>query len=104
MLHMSRPQVKRCKTDTFDGLQFGDEARPECSNLMTIYQLATGQSKVSREWGRGGGRRGRGRQSRVRKEEGGDDDGVVRNKAPPGFLFPGLCGCCMQLSVVAGVP
>ena len=43
--------MKRCKTDTFDGLQFGDEARPECSNLMTIYQLATGQSKV---WKQGG--------------------------------------------------
>ncbi len=41
-------QIKRCKTDAFDGLEFGNEDRPECSNLLTLYQLATGQSKVSR--------------------------------------------------------
>ena len=44
-------QVKRCKTDTFEGLEFGNEERPECTNLLTIYQLATGQSKVGRAAG-----------------------------------------------------
>ena len=39
-------QVKRCKTDAIEGIQLDNEDRPECSNLVTIYQLATGQTKV----------------------------------------------------------
>ena len=39
-------KIKRCKTDSLgDLLEFGNEERPECNNLLTIYQLATGQSK-----------------------------------------------------------
>ncbi|GFH08270.1 uncharacterized protein HaLaN_03205, partial [Haematococcus lacustris] len=38
-------KVKRCKTDTLDGLVFGDPERPECNNLLTLYQLASGASK-----------------------------------------------------------
>uniref|UniRef100_A0A7R9V1U2 tryptophan--tRNA ligase n=1 Tax=Chlamydomonas euryale TaxID=1486919 RepID=A0A7R9V1U2_9CHLO len=38
-------KVKRCKTDAFEGLEFGNEERPECTNLLTLYQLASGQTK-----------------------------------------------------------
>lgn len=39
-------KIKRCKTDEgISGLEFGNEKRPECSNLLTIYQLATGMTK-----------------------------------------------------------
>lgn len=38
-------QIKRCKTDAYDGLQFDNPDRPECTNLLTLYQLATGRSK-----------------------------------------------------------
>lgn len=48
-------KIKRCKTDSLgDFLEFGNEERPECNNLLTIYQLATGQTKeqVIQEVGR----------------------------------------------------
>jgi tryptophanyl-tRNA synthetase len=48
-------KVKRCKTDSLgDLLEFGNEERPECNNLLTIYQLASGQTKeqVIQEVGR----------------------------------------------------
>lgn len=38
-------KIKRCKTDSFEGLQFDDPDRPECNNLLTIYQLVTGKTK-----------------------------------------------------------
>lgn len=38
-------KVKRCKTDSFEGLQFDIEDRPECNNLLSIYQLVTNRSK-----------------------------------------------------------
>ncbi len=38
-------QVKRCKTDTTDGLWFDDPERPEATNLLTMYQLCTGRTK-----------------------------------------------------------
>ena len=38
-------KVKRCKTDAFDGLEFGNPERPESKNLLTIYQLATGMTE-----------------------------------------------------------
>jgi len=38
-------KVKRCKTDAVDGLAWGDPERPEATNLLTIYSLATGQSR-----------------------------------------------------------
>lgn len=39
-------KVKRCKTDAFEGLVFDDPQRPECNNLLTLYQLATGKTKA----------------------------------------------------------
>jgi len=39
-------KVKRCKTDAVDGLEFGNPDRPEANNLLTLYQLATGKTKV----------------------------------------------------------
>ncbi|MGB8701153.1 MAG: tryptophan--tRNA ligase [Thermosynechococcaceae cyanobacterium] len=40
-----RQKIKRCKTDPVRGLTFDDPNRPECHNLLTLYQLLTGQSK-----------------------------------------------------------
>lgn len=40
-------KVKSAKTDTFEGLEYDDPARPEARNLMTIYALSTGMSMVS---------------------------------------------------------
>jgi hypothetical protein len=39
-------KVKRCKTDATDGLEFGNPDRPEATNLLTLYQLATGKTKA----------------------------------------------------------
>ena len=46
-------KIKRCKTDTFEGLEFDNPDRPESQNLLTMYQLCTGMSKaeVSHECG-----------------------------------------------------
>ncbi|XP_078429025.1 nucleotidylyl transferase superfamily protein isoform X1 [Wolffia australiana] len=38
-------KIKRCKTDSFSGLEFGNPERPECQNLLSIYQLVSGKSK-----------------------------------------------------------
>jgi hypothetical protein len=41
-------KIKRCKTDAAEGLEFGNPDRPEASNLLTLYMLSTGKSKVRR--------------------------------------------------------
>lgn len=38
-------KIKRCKTDSLSGLEYGNLERPECNNLLTIYQLVTGSTK-----------------------------------------------------------
>lgn len=38
-------KIKRCKTDSFDGMEFDNEERPECNNLLSIYQLVTDKTK-----------------------------------------------------------
>ncbi|XP_042517773.1 tryptophan--tRNA ligase, chloroplastic/mitochondrial-like isoform X4 [Macadamia integrifolia] len=38
-------KIKRCKTDSFPGLEFGNPDRPECNNLLSIYQLVSGRTK-----------------------------------------------------------
>jgi len=38
-------KIKRCKTDSIAGLQFDNPERPECNNLLTIYQGVTGIPK-----------------------------------------------------------
>ncbi|XP_020528701.1 tryptophan--tRNA ligase, chloroplastic/mitochondrial isoform X1 [Amborella trichopoda] len=38
-------KIKRCKTDSFSGLEFDNPERPECNNLLSVYQLVTGRSK-----------------------------------------------------------
>ena len=38
-------KIKRCKTDTFDGLEWDNSERPECTNLLNIYQSVTGKTK-----------------------------------------------------------
>jgi len=40
-------KVKRAKTDTLEGLEFGNPDRPEATNLLGIYSLCTGVSMVS---------------------------------------------------------
>ncbi|XP_057519054.1 tryptophan--tRNA ligase, chloroplastic/mitochondrial [Amaranthus tricolor] len=44
-------KIKRCKTDSFTGLEFDNPDRPECNNLLCIYQLVSGKTKeeVARE-------------------------------------------------------
>jgi len=39
-------KIKRCKTDLVRGLTFDDPERPECNNLLTLYMLLAGKSKV----------------------------------------------------------
>ncbi|KAJ4751455.1 Tryptophan--tRNA ligase [Rhynchospora pubera] len=38
-------KIKRCKTDSFPGLEFDNPERPECNNLLSVYQLVTGKTK-----------------------------------------------------------
>ncbi|XP_057728151.1 tryptophan--tRNA ligase, chloroplastic/mitochondrial [Arachis stenosperma] len=38
-------KIKRCKTDAFPGLEFDNPERPECNNLLSIYQLISGKTK-----------------------------------------------------------
>lgn len=38
-------KIKRCKTDLVQGLEFGNPDRPECENLLTLYQLLSGKTK-----------------------------------------------------------
>ncbi|XP_054799655.1 tryptophan--tRNA ligase, chloroplastic/mitochondrial-like isoform X3 [Prosopis cineraria] len=38
-------KLKRCKTDAFTGLEFDNPERPECNNLLSIYQLITDKTK-----------------------------------------------------------
>lgn len=38
-------KIKRCKTDAFEGLEFGNPERPEANNLLTMYQLCTGKTR-----------------------------------------------------------
>lgn len=40
-----RSKVKACKTDSSIGLEFDNPDRPECRNLLSIYQLTSGKSK-----------------------------------------------------------
>ncbi|MEL6263554.1 MAG: tryptophan--tRNA ligase [Cyanobacteria bacterium J06626_6] len=38
-------KIKRAKTDPERGLEFDNPARPECNNLLGLYQLLSGKSK-----------------------------------------------------------
>lgn len=38
-------KIKRCKTDSFPGLEFENPERPECDNLLSVYQLITYKTK-----------------------------------------------------------
>lgn len=38
-------KIKRCKTDSFSGLEFDNPDRPECNNLLSVYQIITGKMK-----------------------------------------------------------
>ncbi|EXB60289.1 Tryptophan--tRNA ligase [Morus notabilis] len=38
-------KIKRCKTDSFPYLEFDNPERPECDNLLSIYQLISGRTK-----------------------------------------------------------
>ena len=38
-------KIKKCKTDPTRGLEFDNPERPECENLLTLYQLLSDQSK-----------------------------------------------------------
>ncbi|KAF5743223.1 tryptophan--tRNA ligase mitochondrial [Tripterygium wilfordii] len=38
-------KVKRCKTDSYPCLEFDNPERPECNNLLSVYQLISGKTK-----------------------------------------------------------
>ncbi|MCO5582137.1 hypothetical protein L7F22_036027 [Adiantum nelumboides] len=38
-------KVKRCKTDSVIGMEFDNPDRPECSNLLSVYQVVTSKTK-----------------------------------------------------------
>ncbi|KAJ6414862.1 hypothetical protein OIU84_003805 [Salix udensis] len=38
-------KIKRCKTDSFSALEFDNPERPECNNLLSVYQLVSGKTK-----------------------------------------------------------
>lgn len=38
-------KVKRCKTDSLLGMELGNDKRPECNNLLAIYQLVSGKTQ-----------------------------------------------------------
>lgn len=38
-------KIKKCKTDPIKGLTFDDPERPECNNLLTLYQLLGNKTK-----------------------------------------------------------
>ncbi len=40
-------KIKRAKTDPARGLAFDDPERPECNNLLSIYQLLSNQTKTA---------------------------------------------------------
>lgn len=40
-------KIKRAKTDPFEGFELDNEERPECRNLLQIYQLMTGMSQAT---------------------------------------------------------
>lgn len=46
-------KIKRCRTDSIEGLEFDNPDRPQCTNLLTIYQLCTGKTReeVEKECG-----------------------------------------------------
>jgi tryptophanyl-tRNA synthetase len=38
-------KIKRCKTDPQRGLEFNNPDRPECHNLLGLYQILSGKSR-----------------------------------------------------------
>ena len=38
-------KIKKCKTDPIKGLTFDDPERPECDNLLTLYQILSDKTK-----------------------------------------------------------
>lgn len=40
-----KKKIKKCKTDPIKGLTFDDPERPECHNLLTLYQILSNQTK-----------------------------------------------------------
>ncbi|XP_057434813.1 tryptophan--tRNA ligase, chloroplastic/mitochondrial [Lotus japonicus] len=38
-------KIKRCKTDSIPGMEFDNPERPECNNLLSIYQIISGKTK-----------------------------------------------------------
>ncbi|MGV2828303.1 tryptophan--tRNA ligase [Myxosarcina sp. GI1(2024)] len=41
-----KKKIKKCKTDPIKGLTFDDPERPECHNLLSLYQLLSGKTKA----------------------------------------------------------
>lgn len=46
---MIRKKIKRCKTDAFQGMEWDNPERPECTNLLNIYKEVSGKSREVRK-------------------------------------------------------
>lgn len=42
-------KIKRCKTDALQGLEWDNPDRPECTNLLNIYQSVSGMDRAAIE-------------------------------------------------------
>jgi len=42
-----RKKIKRCKTDAFPSIEYGNSDRPECNNLLNLYQSLTNKTEES---------------------------------------------------------
>jgi len=42
-------KIKRCKTDAFEGMEWDNPARPECTNLLNIYLACSGKTRADIE-------------------------------------------------------
>ncbi|MGK7948344.1 MAG: tryptophan--tRNA ligase [Xenococcaceae cyanobacterium] len=40
-----KKKIKKCKTDPYKGLVFDNRERPECHNLLSLYQILAGKTK-----------------------------------------------------------
>uniref|UniRef100_A0A7S0VG95 tryptophan--tRNA ligase n=1 Tax=Hemiselmis tepida TaxID=464990 RepID=A0A7S0VG95_9CRYP len=40
-----RKKIKRCKTDNFEGIEWDNPDRPECTNLLNIFQACSGRTR-----------------------------------------------------------
>ena len=43
-LQVIAKKIQRCKTDSLEGMEWDNPARPECTNLLNIYKAVSGKT------------------------------------------------------------